>query len=423
MRKMKWKRIAAMLVAVVMLCGAVGDWSFLVKAADTDISISWNGYWNGNAFVYDTSGISKPDAVVPYCFDSIVVDDVEVKGTVLADLTTNAQFAIWDGYWLGVSKPTKSVLIKAGTKLQEFDTTTWAVKENGQTYTITNTLYVTSTDGGTTWNVTEYVEDTANKITLGFEAKYTGAWYFTVTNLPSDAAKYYIADKVMIDGTESNSVKFTVSNGKILIEEWFDGSNKPTESIVIPKDMTLREFSLDPWGAVSGGKTMVTANELKVVYDGTTWKVENPVVADDVALRFVVVSDAHMETADDARGQRIAQMFERAYEYAQQDETHSTLDAVVFNGDIVNHGKEAEYDAFKEVIDKAIHAEETELLTTMGNHEYWDQNVNGAGVDSAQLYKAGISDIASVKQKELNWSTTINGYSFIGMSPQVGDQL
>ena len=202
MRKMKWKQIAAMLVAVVMLCGAVGDWSFLVKAANTDISISWNGYWS--AFVYDTSGISKPDAVVQYCFDSIVVDDVEVKGTVLADLTTNAQFAIWDGYWIGVSKPTKSVLIKAGTKLQEFDTTTGAVKENGQTYTITNTLYVTSSDGGKTWNVTEYVEDTANKITLGFEAKYTDtkAWYFTVTNLPSDAANYYIADKVTIVGTE-----------------------------------------------------------------------------------------------------------------------------------------------------------------------------------------------------------------------------
>ena len=265
------KRIWSLFLAIVLVMGTVTvSAPKMAKAANTDISISWNGYWS--AFVYDTSGISKPDAVVQYCFDSIVVDDVEVKGTVLADLTTNAQFAIWDNYWIGVSKPTKSVLIKAGTKLQEFDTNTWAVKENGQTYTITNTLYVTSSDGGKTWNVTEYVEDTANKITLGFEAKYTEAWYFTVTNLPSDAAKYYIADKVMIDGTESNSVKFTVSSGKIMIEEWFFESNKPAESIVIPKDMTLREFSLDSWGAVSGGKTMVTANELKVVYDGTTWE-------------------------------------------------------------------------------------------------------------------------------------------------------
>ena len=271
-----------------------------------------------------------------------------------------------------------------------------------------------------------------NEITVAYSSRWddgTGAyvWEFDIDNLPGDAPAtvYYRLETMTVDGTErTNQVWVEVQNtGRAFIRASNWDCDHPKSSLLIKKGAILRKANQEnPWVPDPNGETLKISNDVYVTSTdgGTTWKVENPVVANDVALRFVVVSDAHMETADDARGKRIAQMFEQAYAYAKQDKTHPTLDAVVFNGDIVNHGTAAEYDAFKEVIDGAIHAGETELLTTMGNHEYWDQNVNGAGVDSAQLYKVGISDIASVKQKELNWSTTINGYSFIGMSPQVG---
>ena len=152
------KRIISLCLAIVMIVGMVTVSGMRkVEAANSDISISWNGYWN--AFVYDAQ-IDKSDSIKQYCFDSIVVDGVEVKGTVLADLTTNAQFAIWDNYWIGASKPAASVLIKAGTKLQEFDTAAWAVKEGGQTYIVKDNMYVVYKDDA--WTVDTYQEPTTN---------------------------------------------------------------------------------------------------------------------------------------------------------------------------------------------------------------------------------------------------------------------
>ena len=152
------KRIISLCLAIVMIVGMVTVSGMRkVEAANSDISISWNGYWD--AFVYDAQ-IDKSDSIKQYCFDSIVVDGVEVKGTVLADLTTNAQFAIWDNYWIGASKPAASVLIKAGTKLQEFDTAAWAVKEGGQTYIVKDNMYVVYKDDA--WTVDTYQEPTTN---------------------------------------------------------------------------------------------------------------------------------------------------------------------------------------------------------------------------------------------------------------------
>ena len=209
MRKMKWKQIAAMLVAVVMLCGAVGDWSFLVKAADKEITVAYRGRWDDGtgAYVWEFYIENLPsDApeIVYYRLETMTVDGKEQTNKVWVEVQNTGKAYIWATSWDG-AKPTSSLLIKKGAILRKADQTNpWVSDPNGETLKISNDVYVTSTDGG------------------------------------------------------------------------------------------------------------------------TTWKVENPVVADDVALRFVVVSDAHMETADDARGKRIAQMFEQAYAYAKQDKTHPT---------------------------------------------------------------------------------------------------
>ena len=141
------KRILSLCLTLAMLIGIFNVSGMRkVEAADTEISLGWNGYWD--AFVYDTQ-LEKPDSAKQYCFDSIIVDGVEVKGSVLADFTENAQFAIWDSYWYGTLKPTESVLIKAGTQLQEFDATAWAIKESGQTYTVQESIYVVFAVGTT----------------------------------------------------------------------------------------------------------------------------------------------------------------------------------------------------------------------------------------------------------------------------------
>lgn len=137
----------------------------------------------------------------------------------------------------------------------------------------------------------------------------------------------------------------------------------------------------------------------------------------DVVLRFVVASDYHMEKEDDVRGKRLKELFSTAYAYADK-QSYKKIDAFVLNGDMVNYGKTEEYAEFKKVMDSAGIAEDTKVLTVMGNHEWWADKNNGYDVAGNKAYLDGISKIDSITEKGLNWSVDINGYTFLGMSQE-----
>lgn len=125
----------------------------------------------------------------------------------------------------------------------------------------------------------------------------------------------------------------------------------------------------------------------------------------ETVFRFVVSSDNHISTVTDASAVRLGKLFESAYRYASGQE-YKKIDAAVFVGDITNYGYAHEYDAWKKIVNDNI-KDETELITVMGNHEYYC-NLSNLSVGE-KLYSENIDD-------ELNKHVVVNGYHFVGIS-------
>ncbi|MBQ3133958.1 MAG: metallophosphoesterase [Clostridia bacterium] len=135
-----------------------------------------------------------------------------------------------------------------------------------------------------------------------------------------------------------------------------------------------------------------------------------------VVLRFLVASDTHLtENANDIQALRLKGMFESATRYAQTQD-YTNIDAAILLGDIVCLGNPQEYASVKSALDSAVPAG-TDVLTLMGNHEWWLYSNNGLTEMGSHSYLEGIAGIDSITEKGLRWSTDINGYHFVGISP------
>lgn len=136
----------------------------------------------------------------------------------------------------------------------------------------------------------------------------------------------------------------------------------------------------------------------------------------EVVLRFLVASDTHLtENPNDTQAERLTGMFESAVSYAQT-QSYKRIDAAVLVGDIVCKGNPEEYASVKAVLDTAV-PEGTDVLTLMGNHEWWLYSNNGMTDMGANSYLNAIADIDCIVEKDVNWNREIKGYRFIGISP------
>lgn len=141
----------------------------------------------------------------------------------------------------------------------------------------------------------------------------------------------------------------------------------------------------------------------------------------NVVLRFLVASDVHLtDNANDKQANQLKGMFASAYTYALA-QTYKNIDAVILVGDSVCYGDVEEYQTLKTTLDAVDISSETEVLTLMGNHEWWRYTNNGQTDKGATSYLNGIAEINVIQEKGLNWSKTIKGYQFIGMSPLYDD--
>ena len=122
-------------------------------------------------------------------------------------------------------------------------------------------------------------------------------------------------------------------------------------------------------------------------------------------FRFLVTSDNHVSATTDASAQRLAQLFKSAYAYAETQE-YGKIDVFVAVGDITNYGQAYEYTAWKNVVNANIKAE-TQVITVMGNHEYYG-NLNNL--------QWGVDSYVQNMDPELNKHVVVNGYHFIGVS-------
>ncbi len=120
-------------------------------------------------------------------------------------------------------------------------------------------------------------------------------------------------------------------------------------------------------------------------------------------IRLVVCSDTHISSTGSTEALRLKKMFTSAYKYAESSE-YPTVDAVLVAGDMTNYGKPYEYDAFKNSVNAVI-KEETQLITVIGNHEYYG--------DGSEGYIANMDPL-------LDKDIVIKGFHIIGLSTSDG---
>lgn len=127
-------------------------------------------------------------------------------------------------------------------------------------------------------------------------------------------------------------------------------------------------------------------------------------------LRFSVASDVHVEDRYTSKDDRLKQMIEVSYELSQESDTgYLDLDAILFAGDIADTGTTLQFNKFKQIVDENV-SEETQVLTTLGNHEFY--------TNSAKTLERYLSVFTNSKEDE---HIVINGFHFISICPSNGD--
>ena len=156
-------------------------------------------------------------------------------------------------------------------------------------------------------------------------------------------------------------------------------------------------------GEDDGAETPSGGEEAEVVPETNP---EDPMKDFVPVVRLAVCSDTHINNStNDVLAQRLGLLFDTAYRYADAHPTYNPLDAVLMAGDITNTGNADQFRALKSVI-KAHIRPETEVFTTMGNHEYF-------GGGQAE-YLRSMSD-------SLDVHAVVKGFHIIGISPRDGN--
>lgn len=123
-----------------------------------------------------------------------------------------------------------------------------------------------------------------------------------------------------------------------------------------------------------------------------------------VVLRCIIMSDIHYYgSTDNEEVARFYRAMKRAYAYAD-GQPYKKLDAAMIVGDMTDNGNEKQLDLFLKSVEETFR-DETTLLPCMGNHEFWP------GPKALWEKKFGMP---------ANNVHEINGYRFIGVSPEKG---
>ncbi len=121
-------------------------------------------------------------------------------------------------------------------------------------------------------------------------------------------------------------------------------------------------------------------------------------------LRVAVMSDVHFKNSETVQEVgRFRRAIQFSYDYAAT-RPYDRLDALMIVGDMTDHGNDTQLTHFKNAMDDELR-EGTEKLLCMGNHEF------GSGSQEFWSEKLGV---------EPNARYEINGFQFIGISPEKG---
>ena len=157
--------------------------------------------------------------------------------------------------------------------------------------------------------------------------------------------------------------------------------------------------------AVDSVKVTVPASILSSNPDMYTKTELDPSLAEYQTQKIGVISDVHLQTGSTAA--------DFALENALNNMKKDGVSAVLFTGDIVNTGVEAEYEKFNAIWDKVMGDTEVKLLTITGNHEYEGVYFRGETYD--QVLETYLNAFGL---EEPNFHEVINGIHVIGITSE-----
>lgn len=120
------------------------------------------------------------------------------------------------------------------------------------------------------------------------------------------------------------------------------------------------------------------------------------------AFRFVAASDIHLSELGDDNAVKTQALIKQIYDFYDDPDTNEGLagvGAITIAGDIAEDGKIEEFNVAKQVLEEVIR-EETELVITMGNHDWYSLG-DQSRVEFEKVFGPGTQDVV------------IGGYHFI----------
>ncbi len=125
-------------------------------------------------------------------------------------------------------------------------------------------------------------------------------------------------------------------------------------------------------------------------------------------LRFMVVSDVHIEDEPTVERERFQKAICDAYAIAKSDENYKKLDAIAMVGDFATGGTEIQFKAAKAILDENVDYSETKVIASIASHEFRN------GVEPACKL------LRDVFGTEPDTHDVINGFHFVSITPSRG---
>lgn len=121
-------------------------------------------------------------------------------------------------------------------------------------------------------------------------------------------------------------------------------------------------------------------------------------------MRFVAVSDTHIEKLGDTGNRRLSSLIKTAYAISDSDADYKNLDAVVVSGDLTDNGRLRSYYAFDAILDNEIRQGTERLAVIAKSH------------DSYQFFSKSPQVFREFTGQEADFHKVIGGFHFIGVS-------
>jgi hypothetical protein len=178
-------------------------------------------------------------------------------------------------------------------------------------------------------------------------------------------------------------------------------------------------FSHDITLAGGNNKTGQTENKNTLNTPGRTQSSLPDVQFDtsNVVLKFAAISDTHIQDSNGTPSKKLAAALGQLNNRAKD-----SLNAVFITGDLTDYGMPAQVVELKRVFDSSpVNLSKTRFILAIGNHEYYNSQINGAVWNGGYLFKNVFGDEAyyGATDSEItagDYHTVVNGYDFIAVN-------